>query len=56
MKKFLALILALAMLFSLAACGGEDNKPSGNNGNKENNGISNSKDEDTEKKEESEIL
>ena len=31
MKKFLALALALVMTLALAACGGNDNKPSGNN-------------------------
>ncbi len=29
MKKFLAVILALGMIFSLCACGGDDNGPTG---------------------------
>ena len=28
MKKLLALLLTLSMVFALAACGGNDNKPS----------------------------
>lgn len=30
MKKFLALIMALAMVFCLCACGGDENGPTGN--------------------------
>ncbi|MBO5868684.1 MAG: BMP family ABC transporter substrate-binding protein, partial [Oscillospiraceae bacterium] len=32
MKKFIALLLALVMVLSLAACGGEEVKPQATNG------------------------
>ena len=39
MKKLVALLLAGAMAFSLAACGGGDSKSSGDEGNKAASGT-----------------
>lgn len=51
MKKLLALILALGMIFSLCACGGDSNGPTGNEpvDNQTNNSQTSSEEETTPK-------